>query len=73
MGQAVKDLRDYLSLARVLRRFVDSHPADANHDLFVTTATALEARARFLAQTHRVRPEELRRDVALHAPVNLVI
>jgi hypothetical protein len=31
-------LRDLLSLAKALRRFVDLHGDDANHDLFVTAA-----------------------------------
>ena len=73
MGQAIKDLRDYLSLARMLRRFADSHPADANQDLFVAAATALEGRARLLADHEPVPREELARDIALHAAINLVV
>ena len=49
MGQALKDLRDYMSLAQRLRRFAQSHPTDANHDIFSATAAALENKAQAMA------------------------
>ena len=71
MGYAVHDLRDLLSLARLLRGFAEEHAHDNNHDLFLNTAVALEARARFMATTNNATG--LERDTAIHAPVNLVI
>lgn len=64
------DLRDLLGIARLLRRLAEEHLRDPYNRLFLDTAVALEARAQFLA-TH-VRPEGLRGDEALHAPVDLL-
>ncbi len=49
MGNAVQGLRDLLSLARMLRSFAEEHVHDNCHALFLSTAVALEARARFIA------------------------
>ena len=71
MGYAVHDLRDLLSLARMLRGFSEEHAHDNNHDLFLNTAVALEARAHFMATTDNLMG--LERDTAIHAPVNLLV
>ena len=67
------NLRDLLSLARMLRRFAEQHQYDANRDLFLATAMALEARAHFLATTPNGEPAGLKLDLALHAPVNQLV
>jgi hypothetical protein len=71
MGYAVHDLRELLSLARLLRRFAEEHSRDTTHALFLDTAVSLEARAHFLATAHDV--SGLEQDTALHAPVNMVV
>ena len=71
MGYAVHDLRDLLSLARLLRRFAEEHAGDSTHALFLDTVVALEARAHFLATANDVTG--LEQDTALHTPVNMVV
>ena len=73
MAIAAQNLRDLLSLARMLRRFAEQHHYDANRDLFLATAMALESRAHFLANTIDAEPVGLERDMALHAPVNQLV
>jgi hypothetical protein len=67
------NLRDLLSLARMLRRFAEQHQYDANRDLFLATAVALEARAHFLAAAPNGETVGLNQDLALHAPVNQLV
>ena len=71
MGYAVHDMRDLLSLARMLRSFAEEHAHDNYHALFFDTAVALEARAHFMA--HSSRPKGLEQDMALHAPINMTV
>lgn len=71
MGQAVNDLRELLSLARLLRRFAETHEGDNCHALFLDTAVALEARAQFLATANDL--PGLERHTSLHAPVNMLV
>jgi hypothetical protein len=71
MGYAVQDLRDLLSLARLLRRFAEERHHDHGGDVFLNTAVALEARAHYLATTNDVCG--LEQDTALHAPVNMMV
>ncbi len=73
MGQALKDLRDYMSLAQRLRRFAQSHPTDANHDIFSATAAALENKAQAMAGGKPLPREEMAREIALHASVNIMV
>ena len=74
MGQTAQNLRDMLSLARMLRRFAMEQTHDNHHVLFISTAIALEARAHYLATTpEAVAIVELERDDALHAPVNCLV
>jgi hypothetical protein len=72
MASNAQSLRDLLSLARMLRRFAEEHGYDANRELFVATAVALEARAHFIATVPDAEPAMLARDIALHAPVNVL-
>jgi hypothetical protein len=71
MGYAVHDLRELLSVARMLRGFAEEHAYDNNHDLFLSTAVALEARAHFMATT--IHMDTLESDTAIHAPVNMLV
>jgi hypothetical protein len=71
MDYDVHDLRELISLARMLRGFADEHAHDNNHALFLGTAVALEERAHFIATTEH--PDELEHDTAIHAPVDLVV
>ena len=66
------DLRNLLSVAKKLRHLADDTPVDVDHDLYVTAAAALEARARWLA-THL--PGDLQNcDAAhMHQPVDLLV
>jgi hypothetical protein len=73
MAFDVQNLRDLLSLARLLRRFAEQHSYDANRELFLATAAALETRAHFLAIAPDGEPAALERDIALHAPVNQLV
>jgi len=73
MAFDAQNLRDLLSLARLLRRFAEQHNYDANRELFLSTAIALEARAHFLAEAPDGKPVGLERDSALHAPVNQLV
>jgi hypothetical protein len=50
MSQAAENLRELLSLARLLRRFAQEQTQDNHRLLFVSTAMALEARARLMAE-----------------------
>lgn len=71
MSDAAENLRELLSLARMLRRFASEQTYDNHHALFIATAIALEARAQLLANTVAApAPVDLLRDEALHAPVN---
>lgn len=72
MGQVAQNLRDILSLARMLRGLAGGHANDPTHDEFLATAAELEARAHFLA-TGETAPLNQVRDAALHAPVDLKI
>jgi hypothetical protein len=67
------NLRDILSLARLLRRFAQEHHYDANHVLFLATAVALEGRAHLLATSPDGEPARLEYDLVLHAPVNQLV
>ena len=73
MARDVRTLRELMSLARLLRTFAEKHRYDPNHELFVATALALEARAHFLAATPQGTPMDMDRDMALHAPVNRLV
>ncbi len=73
MAFDAQNLRDLLSLARMLRRFAEQHHYDANRELFLSTATALEARAHYLAGAPDGESVGVERDVALHAPVNQLV
>jgi hypothetical protein len=66
-------LRDILSLARLLRRFAEERTCDNHHDLFMTTAAALEDRAHSMANAEEAPAWNLARDPALHAPVNCCV
>ena len=58
-----------MALARMLRDFARRHPRDRNYGLFVSSAKALEANASMAA----AQDGDLKRDAALHAPVNVLI
>jgi hypothetical protein len=74
MSHAAENLRELLSLARLLRRFAQEQTHDNHHVLFVATAIALEARAQLLATAVEApAPVDLVRDQALHAPVNCIV
>jgi hypothetical protein len=73
MGQAAQNLRDLLSLARMLRRFAIERSHDNHHVLFISAAMALEARAHALATTPQAAAMELERANALHAPVDRLV
>ena len=72
MAANAQNLRDLLSLARMLRRFAQDHAYDPNRTLFLAAATALEARAHAIA-TLPGGETALQRDAALHAPVNRLV
>lgn len=73
MEYSVQDLRDLLALARMLRRFARDH--DDHQCLFLETASVLEARAFFIANSdHHTTPEQAPgRDPKRHAPVDVLI
>jgi len=74
MSQAAENLRELLSLARLLRRFAKEQTQDNHQVLFVSTAMALEARAQLLATAIAAPdPADLGRDQALHAPVDCLV
>jgi len=74
MSQAAENLRELLSLARLLRRFAQEKTQDNHRVLFVSTAKALEARARLMAEAIEApAPVDPVRDQALHAPVNCLV
>ena len=74
MSQAAENLRDLLSLARLLRRFAQEQTQDNHRLLFVSTAMALEARARLMAEAIEAPALlDMARDQALHAPVNCLV
>jgi hypothetical protein len=73
MSQTAENLRELLSLARLLRRFAQEQTQDNHQALFVSTAMALEARARLLATIAAPAPVDPVRDQALHAPVNCLV
>jgi hypothetical protein len=71
MSQAADNLRDLLSLARMLRRFAQENTDDSHQALFLSTAIALESRAALLAGAgNALSSVDLMRDQALHAPVD---
>ncbi len=57
----------------MLRHFADEHKYDANRELFLATAMALEARAHFITTVPDGETAALERDMALHAPVNQLV
>ena len=71
MENAAHDLRELLSLARILRGFAEEHVHDNNHTLFLSTAVALEERAHFIANTEYAG--DLEHDTAIHAPVDVMV
>ncbi len=71
MGQVARNLRDMLILARMLRRFAQTHRDDVRLDEILSTARALEARAQAAAEGQK--PEAAKDEAALHAPVNLLV
>jgi hypothetical protein len=71
MGYAAQNLRDLLALARMLRDFARRHPRDKNYGLFLSSAAALEAHAHLIAAA--AQGGDLKRNAALHAPVNVLI
>jgi hypothetical protein len=73
MAFDAQNMRDLLSLARMLRRFAEQHQYDSRRNLFLVTAAALEARAHALAAAPDGNAGPQERDGALHAPVNRVI
>ena len=74
MSQAAENLRELLSLARLLRRFAQEQTQDNHRLLFVSTAMALEARARLMAEAIEAPALlDMARDQALHAPVNCLV
>jgi hypothetical protein len=74
MSHAAENLRELLSLARLLRRFAQEQTQGNHQALFVSTAIALEARAHLLAAAIEApAPVDLARDQALHAPVNYLV
>ena len=74
MSQAAENLRDLLSLARMLRRFAAEQTYDNHNVLFISTAIALEARAHVLASSLDIpATPEPERDDALHAPVDCLV
>lgn len=73
MAADARNLRELLSLARMLRGFAEQHRYNSNRELFLATAMALEARAHFLATTPNGETAGLELDVALHAPVNQLV
>ena len=74
MGHGAENLRELLSLARMLRRFAQEQTHDNHHVLFISTAIALEERARFLATSAEAPvAADLAQDNALHAPVNCLV
>ena len=70
MTNAPQNLRDLLSLARMLRRFAEEHTYDNHRALFIATAIALEDRAHMIADAQDITVASSERDKALHAPVN---
>ena len=66
-----QQIRDLVSLARMLRYCADEDAHQAQQDLFLDTAAVLEHRARELAATGDGVDEQ--EDAALHARVNLLI
>ena len=70
MSYAAQNLRDLLALARLLRDFAQRHPRDKNNGQFLSSATALEAHAYMVFTA--AQGGDLKRDAALHAPVNLL-
>jgi hypothetical protein len=73
MGYPAQNLRELMSLARMLREFAHAHADENRHDLFLSAAVELEARAHLIATTNDVADKDLLRDSALHAPVNCLV
>ena len=74
MSQAAENLRELLSLARMLRRFAQEQTHDNHHVLFTSTAIALEARAQLMAAAVEVpAPVDRIQDQMLHAPVDCLV
>jgi hypothetical protein len=74
MSQSAENLRDLLSLARMLRRFAEERTRDNHHALFLATAVALEDRAHILATAAEApAPVDVKRDYALHVPINCLV
>jgi hypothetical protein len=67
MSRAAQNLKDVLSLARLLRRMAERHAQDSLQDEFLSIAGELETRADVHAAESRPAGDRL------HAPVNLVI
>ena len=66
------DLRDLLSVAKKLRHLAEDTPVAVDHDLYVTAAAALGARARWLA-THLPGDLQDHGAMPMHQPVDLLV
>lgn len=73
MASNAQNLRDLLCLARLLRGFAEEHRYDANRELFLATAMALEGRAHLMAAVPDCAKNVMERNAALHARVNLLV
>lgn len=73
MALDVHNIRELLSLARLLRHFALQYHYDINRELFLASALALEARARLLANSPDTDPQSLEHELVLHAPVDQLV
>ena len=71
MGKTAENLRDLLSLSRMLRRHAAGHAHESNADLYLAAAAALETRVHLLAEN--VGEADLSHEDVLHHPVNLLV
>ena len=69
-----RNLRRLLTVAKKLRALAGMPlTGDADRDLFLATACALEARANWVATSSPDEPYEPARALHLHQPVNLLV
>ena len=75
MEYAVQDFREMLTLARLLRRVAQEHAYDAQCDLFLNAAAALEGRAFAIVNADGRTGPALQAQIepARHAPLNLLV